>query len=131
MIQETNNSTCQYPSTLDKLIDDMEKHPDRYKHLQFILNRKKHHRLGMGQKYLAVNRGGFGLYELNSVDYSKGIITMILIIPDTGNPAEITLDVCNEHPDIYLINWKDIEEMVYAEQTFDCADDELLEIEDD
>ena len=41
MDKEINNSTFQYPLTIEELIDDMEKHPDRYKHLQFILNRKK------------------------------------------------------------------------------------------
>ncbi len=78
MDKEINNSTFQYPLTIEELIDDMEKHPDRYKHLQFILNRKKNHNLGLGQKYLVVNSIGFGLYELNGVDYSNGIITMIL-----------------------------------------------------
>jgi hypothetical protein len=129
MVQETNNDICQYPSTLQELLDDMQS--GRYSHLQFILNRKKHHNLGLGQKYLVVNNIGFGLYELNSVDYKQGIIKMIFTNPDTGNPAEITLDVRNKHPETYLINWTDIEDMVYAERNFDCADDELLELEDE
>jgi hypothetical protein len=128
---ETNISTCQYPSTIDELVNDMENHPDRYKHLQFILNREKHHRLGLGQKYLVVNPAGFDLYELNSVDYSNGIIQMILTAPETGNTVKINLDVCNEHPDLFLVNWKDIEEMVYAERNFNCDDDVLLELEDE
>jgi hypothetical protein len=129
MGEEPKNSICTYPSTLVELLDDMELYPNRYKHLQFILNREKHHNLGLGQKYLVVNNIGFGLYELNCVDYSNGIIQMILTNPDTGNTSEINLDVNNEHPETYLINWKDIEDMVYAERTFDCADDELLELE--
>jgi hypothetical protein len=68
---------------LDELIDDMEKHPVRYKQLQFILNRKKHYNLGLGQDYLLMNRIGFGLYKLNSVDYCNGILKMILTNPDT------------------------------------------------
>jgi hypothetical protein len=97
--------------------------------LQFILNRKKHHRLGLGQKYLVVNSRGFGLYVLNSVDYSNGIITMIFTTPDTGNTAKINLDICNEHPDIYLINWRDVEDLVFTD--CNCCDvtDELLEID--
>jgi hypothetical protein len=129
MAQETNNNTFQYPSTLQELLDDMQS--GRYSHLQFILNRKKHHNLGMGQKYLVVNNIGFGLYELNCVDYSNGIIKMIVTNPDTGNTSEITLDVRNKHPETYLINWTDIEDMVYAERNFDCADDDLLELEDE
>jgi hypothetical protein len=128
MEKVTNNN---YPSTLDELIDDMQLHPDKYKHLQFILNREKHHNLGLGQKYLVVNNNGFGLYELNFVDYSNGILKMIFTTPTTGNPVKINLDVYNEHPDIYLINWTDIEDMVYTERNFDCANDELLEFEDD
>ena len=131
MVQEVNNSTCQYPSTLEELVDEMEMHPDRYKHFQFILNRKKHHRLGMGQKYLVVDRIGFGLYELICVDYSNGIITMILTTSDTGNSFKINLNVNNKHPDLFLINWKDVKDIVYAERNFDCADDELLELEDE
>jgi hypothetical protein len=131
MANKENNSTCQFPSTLDEFIDYMEKHPVRYKQLQFILNRKKHHRLGLGQKYLVVNPVGFDLYELNSLDYSNGILQMVFTTPATGNTVKINLDVRNEHPDIYLINWKDIQEMVYAERTFDCADNVLLELEDE
>ena len=131
MANKENNSTYQYPSTLDELIDYMEKHPVRYKQLQFILNRKKHHRLGMGQRYLVVNRFGFGLYELISVDYSNGIIQMIFTNPDTGNPAEFNLEANYEQPDIYLINWKDVEEMVYAGVSIGCDNDELLELEDE
>jgi hypothetical protein len=79
-----------------------------------------------------VNHAGFDLYELNSVDYSNGIIKMILTNPDTGNPSEINLAVYNEHPDIYLINWKDVLEMAYSERIFGNADnDVLLELEDE
>lgn len=129
MAQEVNNSTCQYPATLDELVDDMEMHPDRYKHLQFILNRKKHQHLGMGQKYLVVNRAGFALYELNNIDYSDGIIQMTFTSSESGNIVKINLDACNEHPDMYLINWIDIQDMVYAERTINCVGDELLELE--
>jgi hypothetical protein len=87
MEKETNIGICQYPSTLDELIYDGQNHPDRYKHLQIILNREKHHNMGLGQRYLVVNRVGFGLYELNSVDYSNGIIQMIFTNPATGNPC--------------------------------------------
>lgn len=132
MANKENNSTYQYPSTLDELIDYMEKHPDKYKHLQFILNREKHHNLGLGQKYLVVDNFGFGLYELNSVDYRYGIIKMKLTNPDTGNSFKINLNVNNAHPNLYLINWQDVEEMVFAEGNFGNADnDVLLELEDE
>jgi len=131
MTNEEKNSIHQIPSTLDELVQDMEKHPDRYKHLQFILNRKKNHNLGLGQKYLVVNSIGFGLYKLNSVDYKHGIITMILTNPDTAIPAEINLNIDNKHPELFFVNWKDIEDLVLTGRNFDCADNELLELEDE
>ena len=102
-----------------------------WKNIQTDISTKKHHNLGLGQEYLLVNRAGFGLYELNSVDYSNGIIQMIFTSSATGNTIKINLDVCNEHPDMYLINWKDVEDLVFTERNFDCADNELLEIEDE
>lgn len=66
----------EYPNTLDKLVSDMELNPDKYKHLQFILNRQKHMNLGLGQLYLVVNEIGFGLYRLNDVDYHNGIVRL-------------------------------------------------------
>ncbi|MCJ7449492.1 MAG: hypothetical protein MUO72_17590 [Bacteroidales bacterium] len=129
MEKETNNSTYQYPSTFDELIDDMQNHADRYKHLQIILNRKIEHSLGLGQKYFVVNNIGFGVYQLNDVDYSNGKIYMTLTNTSTGNTAEISLDVNNEHPEHFLICWNDIKQMAYAESTIDYTNDELLEQE--
>ena len=131
MEKETKNSTYQYPSTLDELIDDRQNHPEKYKHLQIIFGSKIDHYWGLGQKYLVVNQIGFGLYQLNSVDYSNGILQMVFTNPATGNPVKINLNVCNEHPELYLIKWKDVEDMVNAERTFDYTDDELLELEND
>jgi len=105
----------EYPNTLDELITDMERNPYKYQHLQFILNRQKHMNLGLGQLYLVVNEVGFGLYRLNDLDYHKGIIRLSFINPVTDNYAEISLDITNEHPQTFLINWKDIEEMVTCE----------------
>ncbi len=111
----------EYPNTLDELITDMELNPERYKHLQFILNRQKHMGMGLGQLYLVVNEVGFGVYRLNNVDYENDIIHLSFTNPKTLNYAEITLDIKNKHPQIFLINWKDIEDMVS-----DCTYNELL-----
>lgn len=128
MEKESINSTYQCPLTLDELVDDMEKHIDKYKHLQFILNRQKHINLGLGQKYLVVNYAGFDLYELINLDCSNGIIQLTFTNPDNGNSLEINLDINNEHPNIFLVNWKDLEEMVLAERKFDCSKDECLNL---
>ncbi|MBP7509067.1 MAG: hypothetical protein KA807_14740 [Prolixibacteraceae bacterium] len=131
MIQEVNSSTNQFPATIDELVDDMERNPDKYKHLKFILHRKKHRKLELGQKYLLVNQDQFGVFQLDMVDYNKGYIQMLLIDPDTGIPSEINFNINNKHPETFLINWTDIEDMVYAERNLNCADCELLELDTD
>lgn len=108
----------EYPNTLDELITDMELNPERYKHLQFILNRQKHMGMGLGQLYLVVNEAGFGVYRLNDVDYHNGIVRLSFINPATDNSADIRLDIADKHTQIFLINWKDIEEMVTCENNF-------------
>lgn len=119
----------EYPNTLKELVTDMELHPDNYKHMQFILNRQKHMNLGLGQLYLVVNNVGFGLYRLDSLDYQQGFILLSFTNPATGNIAEYSLDINNRHPDVFLINWKDIEDMVYSEIASTYNDNELRELE--
>jgi len=118
----------EYPNTLDELVSDMELNPNKYKHLQFILNRQKHMNLGLGQLYLVVNEVGFGLYRLNDVDYHNGIVRLSVINPATENSAHISLDITNKHPQMFLINWKDIEDMVYSGIVTNYTDNELLEL---
>ena len=120
----------EYPNTLDELVTDMERNPDKYKHIQFILNRLKHMNLGLGQLYLVVNEVGFGLYRLNNVDYKDGVISLSFTNPATGNSADISLDINNKHPQLFLINWLDIEDMVYSGIAANYTDNEdLLELD--
>lgn len=119
------------PATMDELITDMELNPERYKHLQFILNRQEHMGLGLGQLYLVVNETGFGVYRLDDVDYENSIIQLSFTNPMTGNYAEINLDINNKHPQLFLINWLDIEDMMYKEMVYDFIDNELLELENE
>ena len=79
MAKEPNNSNCECSPSLDELLDDMQNPSGKYKHLQIVLYRNKNSlKLGLGQKYLVVNNVGFGVYILNDVDYSNGIITNVL-----------------------------------------------------
>ena len=123
------NQMYDYPNTLYDLIVDMELNPERYKHLQFILNRPEHMGLGLGQLYLVVNENGFGLYRLDDVDYENSIIQLSFTNLMTGNCAEISLDIINKHPQLFLINWLDIEDMVYKGVVYDFTDNELHELE--
>lgn len=117
------------PVTMDELITDMELNPERYKHLQFILNRQNHLGLGLGQLYLVVNETGFGVYRLDDVDYENSIIQLSFTNLMTGYCAEISLDIINKHPQLFLINWLDIEDMVYKGVVYDFTDNELHELE--
>ncbi len=121
----------EYPNTLDELVTDMERNPDKYHHLQFILNRQKHLNLGLGQLYLVVNNSGFGLYRLENVDYENRVITLLFTNPVTGKIAQTSLDIHNRHPNLFLVNWKDIEDMVYSGVISNCADNELIELENE
>ena len=102
-----------FPATLAELIMEMELYPDEYKHLQFILNRPKNHSTDFGQLYMVVNQDGFGLYRLDNIDYKEGCILLSFTNPATGNTAEFSLHITNQHPNVFLVNWKDIEDMVY------------------
>lgn len=119
------------PATLNELIMDMELNPDKYKHLQFIMSRHKNPKMDFGQMYLVVNQVGFGLYRLDNLDYQEGIIILSLTNPLTGNLAEYRLDIYDKHPDVFLINWKDIEDMVYSEIASTYSDNELHELENE
>ena len=121
----------EYPNTLDELVSDMELNPDKYKHLQFILNRQKHMNLGLGQLYLVVNEIGFSLYQLNDVDYHNGIVRLSFTNPATDNSADISLDITNKHPQTFLINWKDIEDILYSGIVASYTDNELIELDDE
>ena len=113
------------PATFDDLITELE--TGEYKHLQIFLFREKPS-LGFVEdaRYLIVNREGFGLYRLHNLDYKDGKIQLEFTNPATGNPANVSLDIHDTHPDLFIVNWKDIEEMVYADQT--NTFDELLEL---
>ena len=120
-----------YPNTLNELVVDMELNPDKYQHLQFILNHQKHMNLGLGQLYLVVNEVGFGLYRLDNVDFDSGVVRLSFTNPDTKSNAEILLDINNKHPRIFLINWKDIEDMFYFNVKSNYSDNELIELENE
>ena len=125
-----NTTDNNYPATLADLIEAMQDPSGRYKHLQIFFYRNKSSLdLGFGQKYLIVNRIGFDLYELTGVDYHSGVIKMLFNNPSNGNSAEINLNINDEHPEHFLICWNDIKNMVYAEQTHNSVDADLLELD--
>mgnify|MGYP000952679228 CR=1 FL=1 len=130
MKKETSNSTCKYPSTFDELIDDMEEHPDRYKHLQIFLTRECFNGLPeFGEKFLAVSRDEFVLYRLDAVDYQNGSIILSLTEASTNQSMIYTLNIYDEKPSHIFIRWKDIEDMMCADSTCCDTNDDLLELD--
>ena len=125
-----NTTDNNYPATRADLIEAMQYPSGRYKHLQIFFYRNKSSLdLGFGQKYLIVNRIGVDLYELTGVDYHSGVIKMLFNNPSNGNSAEINLDINDEHSEHFLICWNDIKNMLYAEQTHNSVDADLLELD--
>jgi len=123
-MEEVTNKT--YPSTFDELIDELQS--GDYKHLQIFLFRKKPS-LGFVEddRYLVVNSNGFGLYKLHDLDYKGNKIKLEFIDPETGKPATVNLDIHDTHPDLFIVNWKDVLELAKDYQP--DTDDELLELD--
>ena len=98
------------PTTIDDLIDGVNPF-GKYSHLQIFLTRKYSHE--MRQKYLAVTKNGFGLYELIDFDYSeeKRIIRLLLKECEKGETFWHNIHI-DKNPKILFINWNDILKMI-------------------
>ncbi|MCX6254313.1 MAG: hypothetical protein NTV31_07540 [Bacteroidia bacterium] len=133
MGKNTIKSSCECPATLDELLDVMQDHSGKYKHLQIILKRNNTIRsLGLGQQYLVVNKNGFGVYQLLDINYSNGVIQLKLKDTNTDKIVHTSLNINNKHPQLFLICWKDIKELMFEENMKQISpNDELLELEDD
>jgi hypothetical protein len=130
MAVETQNSTQEYPATLQELVDDMQHPSGKYKNLQIILNRNDNRYLGLGQKYLVVSHEGFAVYRLLDIHYAKGIIRLDLENMSNGSISSTPLDVNNKHPELFLLAWEDIRQLVFENTIRRIIDDELLELEE-
>jgi hypothetical protein len=99
----------------------------KYNHLQIILSKNDNRTLG--QHYLVISPAGFGVYQLNNINYNNGVILMTLTSMDTKRSAEISLDINNEHPQYFLISWDDIIQMVKKEDVRKTSDNNLLDFD--
>jgi len=125
-----NNIICQYPSTLDELVQEMEKHPEMYKHLRIFQRCGSINEIPVfGDEYLAVSHDGFGLYRIDSIDYQNGTIILTLTETSTNKSLNYMLDIYNEQPSCLFIRWKDIWNIVLDEcLKSDVPDMDLLEL---
>jgi hypothetical protein len=119
-----------YPSSIDEMVSEMEKHPDVYQHLKVFLRRETSTGVpDFGEEYLAVSPSGFGLYRINSTDYQNGRIILSLTEASTNKAVQYSLDVNNQHPSCIFIRWKDVKNMVFDEcMKRNVNDNDLLEL---
>jgi len=128
--EEIHNKTCQYPETIEELVDAMEKHPDSYHHLKVFLRHENSTGIpDFGEEYLAVSPSGFGLYCINSTDYQNGKIIISLTEVSTNKALNYSFNINEVHPTCLFIRWKDVKNMVFDEcMKRDVNDNDLLEL---
>ena len=130
---KTESKELSKPASINELVQDMEKYPDAYQHLKVFL--RKENSTGIpdfGEDYLAVSPTGFGLYQINSVDYQNGRINISLTEASTSNKVSYSLDINNQNPSCLFIRWKDVKNIVFNEcMKSKIHDNELLELIED
>jgi hypothetical protein len=133
MVNENNIGTHQIPSTLEELVQEMEKHPDQYQHLEIFLSREAVSDFPVfGEEYLAVSREGFALYRLDSVDYQDGCVLLSLTEQSTNQPVILSVDINNEQPRCLFVRSKDVWNLLLADILRSNVDDiDLIELIED
>ena len=118
------------PTSINELVQDMEKHPDVYQHLKVILRHENSTGIpDFGEEYLAVSPSGFGLYCINSTDYQNGRIILSLTEVSTNKAVNYSFNINEVHPTCLFIRWKDVKNMVFDEcMKRDVNDNDLLEL---
>jgi hypothetical protein len=127
MATETNNSTCECPTTLQELLDDIQSYPDKFKHLQIILNRNDNCSMWLGQRYLVVNNEGFGLYQIQNINYTADIIQLELKNITSDELACVALDINDDSMHLILVCWNDIVLIVKKDDAMTLNNDDLSE----
>jgi len=127
---ETDLNEKVHPTSLEELVQDMEKHPDLYQHLKIFLGREYASDMpDFGEQFLGVSHDGFALYRLDSVDYQNGTIILSLTEQSTNQPVKFSVDINNLQPSCLFIRWKDIWNIVLDEcLKCDVPDSDLLEL---
>ena len=127
---KTDSTKISKPASLDELVQEMEKHPDRFQHLRIFLRRESNTGIpDFGEQYLAVSHDGFALYRLDSVDYQDGRIFLSLKEATTDIAVTYSMDINEEHPRCLFIRWKDIWDLVLDDcLRSDVPDIDLLEL---
>ena len=127
---KTDSNKISNPTSINELVQDMEKHPDAYQHLKVFLRRESSTGIpDFGEEYLAVTPSGFGLYRIESVDYQNEKVILSFTEASTNKAVHYSLDVNNQHPSCIFIRWNDVKKMVFDEcMKRNINDNDLLEL---
>jgi len=127
---KTDSNKISKPANINELVQNMKKHPHLYQQLQIFLRRESNTGTpNFGEQYLAVSPSGFGLYQLESVDYQNGNIIISLTDTSTNEPVIHTVDIINSQPTCIYVRWKDIKNLVFNEcMKSNENDNDLLEL---
>ena len=130
---KTDLNKISKPTSINELVQDMEKYPDAYQHLKVFLRRENSTGIpDFGEEYLAVSPSGFGLYCINSTDYQNGKIIISLTEVSTNKALNYSFNINEVHPTCLFIRWKDVKDMVFDEcMKSEINDKELLELIED
>ena len=130
MRKKIKNENLDYPATCKELLHALQDQTGKYQHLKFILyNDDKNLSLGMKQSFLLVSEKGFGVFNVVSVKYVKGMIKMKLKETITEKIVHLTLNINDKQPIYFLICWNDIKQLVYQDKNSFLNDIDLLELE--
>lgn len=130
---KTDLNKISNPTSINELVQDMEKHPDVYQHLKVFLRRENSTGIpDFGEEYLAVSPTGFGLYRIDAVDYQNEKVILSFTEASTNKAVHYSLDINNQHPSCIFIRWKDVKNMVFDEcMKSNINDSDLLELIED
>jgi len=127
---KTDSNKITKSTSIQELVEEMEKHPNVYQHLKVFLRRESNTGIpDFGEEFLAVSPSGFGLYQLESVDYQNGNIIISLTEASTNKEVSYSLDIINQNPSCLFIRWKDVKNLVFNEcMKRNINDNDFLEL---
>lgn len=127
---KTDSNKITKSTSIQELVEEMEKHPNVYQHLKVFLRRESNTGIpDFGEEFLAVSPSGFGLYQLESVDYQNGNIIISLTEASTNKEVSYSLDINNQNPSCLFIRWKDVKNLVFNEcMKRNINDNDFLEL---
>lgn len=128
METQLQNSNQECTGTLQKLLEEM-KPGGRFSHLRIVLSNDDTRKAELGETYLYISPDGFTICQLYDVDYFNERIWLELKDINCDRIAQVSLDINDLHPQIYLIPMADIRNIVYEYPDLESIGNELLELD--